>query len=204
MVTAIALIPASDVESNRVLWGQTIIYTCYCLAIILVIAWFAVKLTRPAGSPNPIKPGLFYGFVGLLALIGVSLHIITYNTIPWVPDDLHPDESAITKTFSMSVADHKFVMPEQQFQVPCGQLVRFSVTSDDLTYGWGLFRPDNSMVMQMQVVPGHANNLVWTFKNDGVYTIRSTEYSGPAGYKMIVPDAVKVTGCGTTNPGGRG
>ena len=51
----------------------------------------------------------------------------------------------------------------------------------DLTYGFGLFRPDNSMVFQMQVVPGHRNDILWQFDRPGVYTIRSTEYSGPAG-----------------------
>jgi cytochrome c oxidase subunit 2 len=71
----------------------------------------------------------------------------------------------------------------------------FSVESDDLTYGFGLFRPDNSMVFQMQVVPGRPNDILWEFEKDAVCTIRSTEYSGPEGYQMIVPDAVSVTGC---------
>ena len=55
----------------------------------------------------------------------------------------------------------------------------FTVTSSDLTYGFGLFRPDNSMLFQMQVVPGHRNDILWQFDKPGVYTIRSTEYSGP-------------------------
>jgi cytochrome c oxidase subunit 2 len=66
------------------------------------------------------------------------------------------------------------------------------VTSNDLTYGFGLFRQDNSMIFQMQVVPGHRNDILWQFDKEGVYTIRSTEYSGPAGVRMIVPDAVTV------------
>lgn len=84
--------------------------------------------------------------------------------------------------------------------MPCGKLVKFSVTSEDLTYGFGLFRQNNSMVMQMQVVPGHANDLLWTFEKNGVYSIRSTEYSGPDGFQMIEKDAVKVTGCAEDDP----
>jgi cytochrome c oxidase subunit 2 len=71
----------------------------------------------------------------------------------------------------------------------------FSVTSEDLTYGFGLFREDNTLVMQMQVVPGHANDLLWEFQEEGDFSIRSTEYSGPEGDQMIVEDAVRVTGC---------
>lgn len=73
-------------------------------------------------------------------------------------------------------------------------MVRFDVTSDDLTYGFGVFRPDHTMVFQMQVVPGHKNDVLWRFTKPGLYTIRSTEYSGPKGYAMIVQDAIEVVG----------
>jgi cytochrome c oxidase subunit 2 len=51
------------------------------------------------------------------------------------------------------------------------------------------------MVMQMQVVPGHRNDLLWEFDVNDTYSIRSTEYSGPEGFQMIVEDAVTVVGC---------
>jgi cytochrome c oxidase subunit 2 len=68
------------------------------------------------------------------------------------------------------------------------------VTSRDLTYGFGLFRQDNSMLFQMQVVPGHRNDILWQFGKPGIYTIRSTEYSGPKGAAMVMKDAVEVVG----------
>ena len=78
--------------------------------------------------------------------------------------------------------------------VNCNEIVEFSVTSNDLTYGFGLFRNDWSMVFQMQVVPGHANDILWQFSKPGVYRIRSTEYSGPQGVRMIEENAVEVVG----------
>jgi cytochrome c oxidase subunit 2 len=48
------------------------------------------------------------------------------------------------------------------------------------------------MVFQMQVVPGHRNEILWQFANPGTYSIRSTEYSGPKGAFMEVKDAVEV------------
>ena len=75
------------VDSSIVLWGQTIAYSFYCIVIILVMGWFALRVTR--GKSSVVKPGLFYAFVGFLIVLGVSLHIITYNTIPWAPVDLH-------------------------------------------------------------------------------------------------------------------
>ena len=49
------------------------------------------------------------------------------------------------------------------------------------------------MLFQMQVVPGSRNDLMWEFLHPGIYTIRSTEYSGPAGAHMILDDVVEVT-----------
>jgi cytochrome c oxidase subunit 2 len=49
------------------------------------------------------------------------------------------------------------------------------------------------MVFQMQVLPGHNNDILWQFDRPGVYSIRSTEYSGPAGVFMVEKDVVEVT-----------
>ena len=181
------------VDSSIVLWGQTIAYSFYCIVIILVMGWFALRVTRGKGSA--VKPGLFYAFVGFLIVLGVSLHIITYNTIPWTPVDLHRGDYTPDKSFEIVVEDHKFILPAEKMIINCNDLVEFDVTSNDLTYGFGLFRQDNSMLFQMQVVPGHRNDILWKFEKPGVYTIRSTEYSGPRGVRMIEKDVVEVMSC---------
>ena len=76
------------VDSSMVLFGQTIAYTCYALAIMAVIGWFGYKVTR-GEKGREFKPALFYAFVGFLVVTGVSLHIITHETIPWKPMDLN-------------------------------------------------------------------------------------------------------------------
>lgn len=178
------------VDSTLVLKGQTIAYTCYTVVIMLVMAWFALKITRKGKSV--VHPALFYTFVGFLTALGVSLHIITYNTIPWSEMDLNRHEITADQTFAIDVANHKFLLPEEKMVVKVGEIVVFDVTSKDLTYGFGLFREDNTMLFQMQVVPGHRNDIMWKFVKPGLYTIRSTEYSGPKGIAMIVENAVEV------------
>jgi cytochrome c oxidase subunit 2 len=184
------------VDSKMVLTGQTLAYTLYCLVIILLVAWFTFKVTGK-GAGKGVSPALFYTFVGLLTVIGVSLHIVTYNTIPWARMDLTRSEIAPDKTFSISVKDHQFIMPSEKLVINVGDKVLFDVSSEDLTYGFGLFRKDNSILFQMQVIPGHRNDLLWLFDREGVYTIRSTEYSGPKGAFMILRDAVEVIPAGT-------
>jgi cytochrome c oxidase subunit 2 len=186
------------VDSTMVLAGQTIAYTFYCLVIILLVAWFAIKITGK-GKNNKVSPALFYTFVGFLTVIGVSLHIITYNTIPWAEMDLKRSEITPDKTFNITIKNHQFILPSEKLVINVNDKVLFDVRSEDLTYGFGLFRSDNSMLFQMQVVPGHKNDLLWYFDREGVYTIRSTEYSGPKGAHMILKDAVQVVAASTTN-----
>jgi cytochrome c oxidase subunit II len=189
---------APMVDSSVVLYGQTIAYTLYCLAIILLMGWFAFKITR-AGNGSPVKAGIFYAFVLFLAALGVSLHIITYNTIPWTEMDLNRSDYKPDKAFAITVENHQFRLPSERMVVAVGDLVLFDVKSSDLTYGFGLFRKDNSMLFQMQVVPGHRNDILWRFEKPCVYTIRSTEYSGPKGTDMTVENAFEVVGNGKLN-----
>jgi cytochrome c oxidase subunit 2 len=186
------------VDSNTVLTGQTLAYTFYVLAILSLMGWFAFKITRE-GKSYVVKPAIFYTWVGFLVALGVSLHIITYNTIPWSPLDFNRKEIKVDRVFDITVSNHKFHLPAEKLIIQCHEKVMFNVTSDDLTYGFGVLRSDNTMMFQMQVVPGHLNDILWQFDKPGVYSIRSTEYSGPIGYAMIEKDVVVVEGCETSS-----
>jgi hypothetical protein len=86
------------VDSKVVLTGQTLAYTFYCIVIILLVAWFAIKVTGK-GKSLAVKPAIFYTFVGFLTVLGVSLHLITFNTIPWAKMDLNRSDYKPDKTF---------------------------------------------------------------------------------------------------------
>lgn len=179
------------VDSSVVLQGQTIAYTLYVIVILLLMAWFGYQITR-GSKESFIKPALFYSFVGFLVVLGVSLHLVTHETIPWKPVDLNRADYKADKVFEISVKDHQFILPADTLYINTGDMAHFKVTSDDLTYGFGLFRQDNSMLFQMQVVPGHMNDVLWKFEKPEVLTIRSTEYSGWKGDNMVLKDIVIV------------
>ena len=179
------------VDSQVVLWGQTIAYSSYAIVIILLIGWFGHQITK-SGKGSKISNTFFYTFVGFLVVLGVSLHIVTYNTIPWASMDLNRADIKPDKVFDITMENHQFILPSDKLVIKQGEKALFDVTSNDLTYGFGVFRSDNSMIFQMQVVPGHRNDILWQFEKPGVYTIRSTEYSGPKGAQMILKDVVEV------------
>ena len=208
----------SHIDSSTVLWGQFIIYTVYCLAIISLVAWFALRISNTKPSWFKVSPKLFYGWVIFLVVVGVGLHITTFLTIPWSRVDLsgtgdvqatynitigYPKDDTNTRQKdaqgnflgAMWTFDQTQLDADSNLPVPCDELVKFSVTSTDLTYGFGIFRENRSLVAQMQVVPGHPNDLSWMFVQDGTYYIMSTEYSGPLGSDLVADTHIVVTGC---------
>jgi len=131
----------------------------------------------------------------LYVLIGVFLvfNVVTLSPIiPWQKWLLwsHP---APSKSVSIEIENYQFKLPPEGIEVKAGEYVEFVATTKDVTYGFGVFRPDSTMVFQMQVIPGHENRIVWKFDTPGTYDVRSTEYSGPRHSEMYIQDAIRVT-----------
>jgi len=181
-------------DSIDVLATLKLVYTIYALAVISIMAWYGYRITQE-GEPKPAKKGIFWTYVASLIVIGTGLHFLTYNTVPWVPMDLDRANIQAKKTFEITYKDHTISLSEKPMRVPCNEYVVFNAHSEDLTYGFGIFRQNNTMVAQMQVVPGSKNDLMWIFHKNGTYKVRSTEYSGPKGSQMIIEDAIVVSGC---------
>ncbi|NEW61437.1 cytochrome C oxidase subunit II [Sulfurovum sp. bin170] len=202
-------------DSAGVLALLKIVYTIYVFAVIALIVWFAKGVTNPEGKPRIVKPATFYMYVGALIFVGVSIHIFTFNKIPWVETDFkrHTIEKSadfdaskqrfdIVAVQNKETGEQKFILPADRLnadgmmEIECNQYIVFDVVSNDLTYGFGIFRQDGSMVTQMQVGPGSRNDLMWQFPKNGTYHIRSTEYSGPKGGRyMTQKNVIVVKGC---------
>ncbi len=181
-------------DSVDILTTLKLVYTIYAWVAISLIGWYAYRITKE-GPVNIVKPAVFWTYVATLVVLGTGLHFFTYNVLPWVPTDLDRSNIKAEKTFKITYKDHVITLEENPMQVPCGKMVVFDAYSEDLTYGFGIFRQNDTMVTQMQVVPDNGNDLMWEFHKNGTYYIRSTEYSGPKGARMIIEDAVIVTGC---------
>jgi cytochrome c oxidase subunit 2 len=131
----------------------------------------------------------------LFVLVGVFLvfNIVTLSPlIPWQEwlfwSNPEPDQRV-----SLEYKDYQIGMPAGGIEITTGEYVDFVAVSEDVTYGFGVFRKDGSMVFQMQVLPGRENSIIWKFAEPGLYDVRSTEYSGPRHSEMFYPDAIHVT-----------
>lgn len=180
------------IESTDILGLMKILYIIYVTIVLLFVGMYALHITKPGRVPKRVKIP-FYAWIAFLIFTGVGIHILTFNKIPWVKWEMDRDNMEVDRVFDITIADYKFQLPAEQLLILEGETIRFNLRSLDYTYGFGLFREDGTMVFQMQVVPGHRNDIVWKFDKSGIYTIRSTEYSGPKGGNLHVKNAVIVT-----------
>ena len=131
----------------------------------------------------------------LYVLIAVFLvfNILTLSPlVPWQKWLLwsHPTPD---RRISIEIEDYEIKLPSQGIEIKAGEFVEFTVISKDVTYGFGVFRQDDTMVFQMQVVPGYENRILWKFDAPGTYNVRSTEYSGPRHPEMFIKGAIHVS-----------
>jgi len=182
-------------DSIDVLATLKLVYGMYAFIAISLIAWFGYRITKPKNDDAGAKPALFWTYIVVLVVVGTGLHFLTYSAVPWVPIDLNRANISADEVFDITYEDHQMTFSSLPMQVGCGEHVVFNAVSNDLTYGFGIFRADHTLVAQMQVVPQSRNDLMWKFEKNGTYYVRSTEYSGPKGAQMIAQDAIVVAGC---------
>jgi heme/copper-type cytochrome/quinol oxidase subunit 2 len=189
---------------------QYIFEIFYLVLIALIIAFivsFYILSRRPPRRASRSKPAKYAHagtgeggmekkerswlyFLFAVVLIG---NLVTLS--PFIPSATYGlwIQATPVKTIVIQVDNYHFVFPETPIVVPIGKLVEFVLISHDVTYGFGVFRKDGTMVFQMQVVPEPYNNtLKWVFDQPGMYDVRSTEYSGPQNPFMYVANAIEV------------
>ncbi len=130
---------------------------------------------------------------GVLILVALVFNAVTLSPlVPWQKWLLWSRPTP-DRQITIEAENYRFHLPPQGIEVKAGEFVEFVATSRDVTYGFGVFRPDGTMVFQMQVVPGYKNSILWKFDTPGTYDVRSTEYSGPRHPEMFIEDAIRVS-----------
>ncbi|OGO10370.1 MAG: hypothetical protein A2Z66_15145 [Chloroflexi bacterium RBG_13_66_10] len=128
----------------------------------------------------------------VLTGVFVAFNLITLSPlVPWQRWLLWSRPTP-TQRVAIEFENYQIELPAGGIEVRAGQPVEFTASSMDVTYGFGVFRADGTMVFQMQVVPGYENSLVWEFDTPGLYDVRSTEYSGPGHPGMFLIHAIRV------------
>lgn len=178
-------------KTTLVLFYLKIFYAVLVVIVLSAMAYYVRGLTSKGGVSSRLK-AVFYVWTIFLVAAGITFHLLTAWQIPWVHWELRRGTLKPDREISINVKEHEFILPAADLKIRQGEVVKFKLTSADLTYGFGAFRENGAMEFQMQVLPGHSNEIIWVFTDAGKYSIRSTEYSGVASPGMYLKDAIEV------------
>ncbi len=173
-----------------------IYFLIYFVLLVAFFLWFIRVVKKPAVKDfKENETGIDWRekrfFLTVVAILVIG-HIVTLsNIVPWQKWQLWEKQVPV-KTFAIEVSDYQFDFPENPMIVEKGEFVEFDLTTTDVTYGFGVFREDGTMVFQLSVLPGYNNRYTWNFSEPGTYDIRSTEYSGDQHSSMYEPGALVV------------
>jgi cytochrome c oxidase subunit 2 len=159
---------------------------------VLSMMWFYARGLTSGRNASWMAKMPFYGWIGFLVVVSITFHVLTAWQVPWVAWELQRSSLTPDRDIAVTVQGHQFRLPGDGIRITQGEMVRFRVRSEDLTYGFGVFRENGLMEFQMQVVPGHDNDIVWAFSEPGLYSIRSTEYAGPHTWQMHAKHVIEV------------
>lgn len=102
--------------------------------------------------------------------------IVFAVTIPQFPYS-KAAAAANARHYAVFAQQYGFTLPAT---VPRNTPIVFDVTSKDVNHGFGIYRPDGTVISQVQAMPGYVNHLQVTFTVPGHYTVRCLEYCGIA------------------------
>lgn len=168
-----------------------VFYSVLVIIVLSLMGFYVYGLTS-GRRPSLMAKAPFYGWIGCLVVAGIGLHILTAWRVPWVHWELGRAHITPDREVIVNIRGHRFHLPGDGIRLQQGEMVRFRVLSADLMYGFGVFRENGLMEFQMQVLPGHDNDILWSFSEPGRYSIRSTEYAGPETWKMHLKNVIEV------------
>jgi cytochrome c oxidase subunit II len=161
-------------------------YAAAC-AVGLAVLLLVVRSTLRPSSTTDVerlerseRAWLWFVVVGLFALLAATI-----LDVPWRAE-AQPNRLIVHVTAKQFSWSFKPAGP-----YPIGRQIEFDLTSTDVNHGFGLYGPDDALVLQAQVVPDAVVKVRHTFHTTGRYTVRCLEYCGLAHHLMIDGFSVK-------------
>jgi len=106
-------------------------------------------------------------------IVVVMLVALLFATIWFTP---YGKSQGSGQAFPVKAEQFAFIVPGRVLHK--GEPVKFSLTSADVNHGFAVFNSKNVLLFQVQVMPDHTQNYVYTFKQPGTYHIICFEYCG--------------------------
>lgn len=172
-------------EQQIALW-----ITLGSLAAVTLAFLYVIKRSTATAEYPPIQEKsstLRKRIFILTVLVVVPVMLLTLTDMPYAKAMAAKDAirvNAVGKQWSWTIEPNV---------VPAGKQIVFSVTSDDVNHGFGIYDASMRLVAQTQAMPGYVNELTHTFEKPGTYKVLCLEFCGSAHHVMAAEITVSST-----------
>lgn len=167
---------------------------------LLLVFQIVFLSSKKGGEVSPAGLNRYRGL--FFAALAIVLGVLLFFTLPLSPYVLFAHEQpekvidVVTRQFSFTLSDQspgKWTPTEgtSGIVLRAGALVEFRVTSRDVNHGFGIFDPENTLIAQVQSMPGYVNRLRVRLERPGIYNIFCLEYCGLTHFIMRTSLEVK-------------
>lgn len=158
-------------------WGILIAYTAVSLIGITIgllvfrstRVGFRVKSARRATLERRETLWGLAVIVFLLAILGGTIF-----KVPYFPET----KAAQPGEQRLSITGRQFAWTVLPPRVRAGQKTVVTVRSADVSHAVGFYNPNDTLVQQVNVLPGKVQRIEITFEHPGTYTLRCLEFCG--------------------------
>lgn len=161
---------------------QTALQITVALLAILTICFGWVVATSGSGkrSATAVETAYQTRYWLFLAALAAGAGIALATLLPW-PHDVH--STAVNTRIDVKARQWAWEISAGNARV--GDVVEFTLTTSDVSHGFGLYDPEGRLVAQMQIMPGFKNIVRHKFERPGTYRILCMEYCGLAHHGMV-------------------
>jgi cytochrome c oxidase subunit II len=171
-------------------------------AVAFTFVFWSTKHPKEGSEHSLAKYEKHWLIIAVILFAIFSISTLAYVPYPYAHTNLHPNEIVDVQgqQFAWCLAQQNtssfLPLPITNcfpgaFPVPVGKTILFNVTSLDVNHDFGVYKCSNSactdasILMQVQVMPGFYNSLIYQFTTPGIYYIRCLEFCGFGHYVMI-------------------
>ncbi|MDQ5839610.1 MAG: hypothetical protein M3537_00320 [Chloroflexota bacterium] len=171
-------------------WVITIAYTVLTI-IGVAVALVVFRSTRVGfrvrtASRQSLERRESYWGIAVVAFLVVVLGGTVFQIPYWSDNSDEPTPQHI------SIVGRQFAWTVDPPRVRAGLRTRVEVRAADVNHAVGIYDPDDTLVKQVNALPGVTQSFVLTFEKRGTYTLRCMEFCGVDHHLM--ENGLEVTG----------
>ena len=147
------------------------------MAALSVVFWRAARAAQ-GGEPGPNVNAKRKGLIWALTLFGV---LISAGSLREWPHAVASEDDAL----AVHISGGQWWWEIDTVEIPINTPVNFTVTTEDVTHGMGIYNSDMRLLIQAQAIPGYDSVITYAFETPGTYQVLCMEYCGVAHHDMI-------------------